>query len=280
MQNLVMQGSHHRSQLKILLVEDNLINQKVLLKQLGLLGYAVDAVGNGQDAIDAIAHSGYDIVLMDCQMPILDGYKATEAIRQRHCRSSSFPDRLIVIIALTANAMIEDYDRAIASGMNDYLSKPVLQTLLAETLDYWGNNLLQPGSEEVTDTTDESLLAFSEYPQLSSHIDWDYLNVMTDGSTEFGLELLKLFVHDNLRRLDMLKQSLADQNTCQVEQIAHYIKGSSASVGARLIQAAASQLEAIARQDQLLDCDLLLCDIENSLHHIQVWMIATTPAPI
>lgn len=275
-----MQGSNHRSQLKILLVEDNLINQKVLLKQLSLLGYEVNAVGNGQDAIDAIAHFGYDIVLMDCQMPVLDGYKATEAIRQRYSRSSSFPDRLIVIIALTANAMIEDYDRAIASGMNDYLSKPVPQTLLAETLDYWGNNLLQPISDIHVEPTYDSLFDFAECPQSSCHIDWDYLNVMTDGSTEFGLELLKLFVHDNLKRLDMLKQSLADQNACQVEHIAHYIKGASASVGARLIQSAASQLETTARQDQLLDCDRLLCDIENSLHQIQVWMIATTPTPI
>jgi signal transduction histidine kinase/CheY-like chemotaxis protein len=116
----------------ILLAEDNPINQKVALRQLSKLGYRVDVVNNGEEVLANLAKKPYDLILMDCHMPLLDGYGATMAIRQ-------LPDRRkeIAIIALTASAMQSDLDQALAAGMNDFLSKPVNIEQLQQAIERW-----------------------------------------------------------------------------------------------------------------------------------------------
>jgi CheY-like chemotaxis protein len=116
----------------ILLAEDNLINQKVALRQLAKLGYQVDVAGNGQEVLEKLDRKHYDLILMDCHMPVLDGYETTVVIR-------SLPDqrRNTVIVALTASAMKSDLEQAIASGMNDFLSKPVKIEQLQQTIEGW-----------------------------------------------------------------------------------------------------------------------------------------------
>jgi PAS domain S-box-containing protein len=115
---------------RILVAEDNPINRKVALAQLGKMGYQADAVDNGAEALEALAHRRYDLVLMDCEMPIMDGYEATRCIRK-----SSNPH--IPIIAVTAHALPEDRERCLGAGMNDFLSKPVELEALAKTLVKW-----------------------------------------------------------------------------------------------------------------------------------------------
>ncbi len=117
---------------QILLAEDNLINQKVALRQLAKLGYQVDVAGNGQEVLEKLNQKHYDMILMDCHMPVLDGYETTILIRR-------LPDkrRSTVIVALTASAMKADLEQAIASGMNDFLSKPVKIEQLQQTIEGW-----------------------------------------------------------------------------------------------------------------------------------------------
>jgi CheY-like chemotaxis protein len=117
---------------RILLAEDNVVNREVALRMLGRLGYQVDYVEDGRGAIEAAAERLYDAILMDCQMPDVDGFAATAAIRQLDGPAARTP-----IIALTASAMHGDRERCLASGMDDYITKPVRRALLSEVLRRW-----------------------------------------------------------------------------------------------------------------------------------------------
>jgi signal transduction histidine kinase/CheY-like chemotaxis protein len=119
---------------RLLLVEDNFVNQRVALYMLAKLGYRVDVAKNGREAIDRLRKTRYDLVLMDCHMPEMDGFEATRFIRDR---SSAVLDHEVPIVAMTANAFADDRTRSLDSGMNDFLSKPVYQTTLAAMLDKW-----------------------------------------------------------------------------------------------------------------------------------------------
>jgi PAS domain S-box-containing protein len=131
-------------QLKILLAEDNLVNQKVALKLLENLGYTADVVTNGAEAIQRLEQMSYDVVLMDCQMPVLDGYQATQEIRRRWSADRLEATQIIrrpVVIAMTANAMSHDKQLCLDAGMDDYISKPVRLEQLRAILSHWTEKL-------------------------------------------------------------------------------------------------------------------------------------------
>ncbi|NJL43376.1 MAG: response regulator, partial [Pseudanabaena sp. SU_2_4] len=118
---------------QILLAEDNPTNQKVAVKLLEKLGYSVKVAANGQEVLQQLEETPYDLILMDCQMPLLDGYATTQEIRRRQGDRSH-----TVIIAMTANAMKEDRDKCIAAGMDDYVSKPISKDQIQAVLQQWG----------------------------------------------------------------------------------------------------------------------------------------------
>ena len=119
---------------RLLLVEDNVVNQKVAMRMLVKMGYEVDLAEDGRQALERLAAVRYDAVLMDCQMPEMDGYQATRHIRDP---SSAVLDHDVPVIAMTANAFAEDRERCLAAGMNDFLSKPVDRSTLAQMLEKW-----------------------------------------------------------------------------------------------------------------------------------------------
>jgi signal transduction histidine kinase/ActR/RegA family two-component response regulator len=119
---------------RLLLVEDNFVNQRVAVYMLTKLGHPVDVARHGREAIDMLSKAAYDLVLMDCQMPEMDGFEATRIIRDR---ASTVLDHEIPVVAMTANAFPEDRVRAIAAGMNDFLAKPVDRSVLADMLEKW-----------------------------------------------------------------------------------------------------------------------------------------------
>jgi signal transduction histidine kinase/ActR/RegA family two-component response regulator len=127
-------GAAQAGAARLLLVEDNFVNQRVAVYMLTKLGFRVDVAKHGREAIDMLGKSGYDLVLMDCQMPEMDGFEATRVIRDR---SSPVLDHEIPVIAMTANAFPEDRTRALACGMNDFLAKPVDRPVLASMLEKW-----------------------------------------------------------------------------------------------------------------------------------------------
>ncbi len=132
-----VQEKQHWLKIRILLVEDNFVNQKVIIRQLEKLGYRADIAGDGQEAVEAVTTIPYDLVLMDCNMPVLDGYDATKIIRKTE-KIKNIP-----IIALTANAMKEDKEKCIAAGMDDYLTKPVNRQILGNTINKWAKNIIE-----------------------------------------------------------------------------------------------------------------------------------------
>ena len=129
-----MEKQEANSRYKLLVVEDNMVNQEVALGMLDILGFHADVADNGQEALDLLSENEYDLVLMDCQMPVLDGYEAT-----RRLRKSDVPYSKIPVIALTANAMTGDAEKCFAAGMDDYLTKPFEEKKLEQTLLKWLN---------------------------------------------------------------------------------------------------------------------------------------------
>lgn len=128
-------GVENLTRLRVLLAEDNIVNQKVTMTYLSQLGCQADLAENGEQVLELMQNKDYDIILMDCQMPLLDGYDTTQAIRQLEATSKI--SKHVVIIAMTANAFTEDRDRCLVIGMDDFLSKPIRKQQLKETLEDW-----------------------------------------------------------------------------------------------------------------------------------------------
>ncbi|MGI0487304.1 response regulator [Pantanalinema rosaneae CENA516] len=256
------------SKLKILLVEDNIVNQKVTLNQLKNLGYLADVAANGQEALQMMAQITYDLVLMDCQMPVLDGYTTTQEIRRLESDTHH-----TIIIALTANAMKEDRRRCLDAGMDDYLSKPILKAKLASKLTYWSDILRSMPQESVHPATTTAELSTVDRRNPSSitelPIDWEHLHQICDDSPEFELEILQTFVNDTDLHLKTIQQAIAEQNFLALEQAAHHVKGASANVGLYLMQATASELEQQARYQQLEGGSDRLTDLQRSLEQVR-----------
>lgn len=254
-------GNRKITKLKILLVEDNIVNQKVTLNQLKKLGYDADVAANGQEALYLLTKINYDIVLMDCQMPVMDGYDTTRAIRQREGET-----RHTCIIALTANAMKEDRERCMDSGMDDYLSKPILKEQLAAALERWSQPT-KPAHSESEPTQDETIA-----PSIDNLIDWEHLHQISDGNEEFELELLQVFIKDTQTHLLAAETAIAEQDYGAIEQEAHHIKGASGNVGIKTMQTVAATLEQQARQQQVEDGLSSISQLEEVLRQIQAFV--------
>jgi CheY-like chemotaxis protein len=254
-------------QLKILLAEDNLVNQKVLLMQLSSLGYEVDVAANGQEAVNLLSTAPYDLILMDCQMPLKDGYQATEEIKSSPA-SAFLRGRHPIIVAITANAMQDDRQKCLEAGMDDYLSKPVPKEQLSAVLDRWTQTIFT--SQPIMELEPESQNARLEEDLID--FDWEHLHQLSENNQEFELELLQMFAEDAAIHLQAIELALAQPDFSALEREAHQIKGSSANVGAKPMQVSATQLERMAMQKQLAGASDLLSELEGYRDRIQAFL--------
>lgn len=263
---------HHQSPtiLKILVVEDNLTNQKVIVRQLQSLGYEADVAEDGQSALETTATTAYSIILMDCRLPKMDGYTATRLIRQRETQLGS--DRRAVIIALTASDDPQVHDQAIAAGMDDFLTKPLRRDKLAATLARWSQLLI--ATESATRNSPDLHLNHGAALPINSdlwelYFDLAHLHRLSDHNWEFEQELLRLYMDDTLDQLQQLQRAIDRQSLQQIECVAHHIKGASASVGAKWVEQIAERLEQNARQNHLETIHVLMRQLEQAFHQIQ-----------
>jgi PAS domain S-box-containing protein len=235
------------SKLRILIAEDSPINQKVALHQLRSFGYDADVAGNGKEVLNLLERIHYDIILMDCQMPEMDGYEATTTIRQLNSEISK-----IAIVAMTANAMKEDRDRCMACGMDDYLSKPIRKEDLARKLAEWEKKLFSDNAIAISEniTTDIRATNVSIDPSLPL-IDWTYIDSIADGSEEFKIELLQTYFESTSENLELLKIAIAENNYHEIATISHSIKGASSNLGVLSIAAIANDLEQLGLHQKL-----------------------------
>ncbi len=240
---------------RVLLAEDNLINQKVAKMMLQGFGLSVDVVSNGLQALEALSKNTYALVLMDCQMPEMDGYDATRKIREYD--ASSLPGNgktHIPIIALTAHAMKGDRESCIAAGMDDYLPKPFNREQLAEVLGRW----LSP-AKDVSQSTAGKLegsdvpvngagKAGTDNRKNEMHsIDkkaWDEIRSLGEaGSDELLHEFIEVYLKESLDITETLREAMGQGDRAQARAMAHKLKSSSAIVGAASLSGMLKELE-------------------------------------
>jgi len=216
-----------REKYKILLAEDNLINQKVTIKILNTYGFNVDAVNDGAEAFNAIKNDHYDLILMDLQMPQVDGYTATGKIRELPNSKKDIP-----IIALTAHALIGDKEKCLNAGMTDYISKPVSGQDLVKKIDI----LLDIRKED-------SLQKSESVKDISVLLDKDRLKSVSLGDSEFEKDLLTSFLSDLDEKNKSLVKLSGNHEMSKIIELAHSIKGSSYSIGANKVADEAYAIE-------------------------------------
>ncbi len=245
---------------RILLVEDNQVNQKVAAAMLEKLGCRTDAVSNGLEAIKALETIGYDLVLMDCQMPEMDGYEATRAIRKKQTRvlNASVP-----ILAMTASALPGDRERCLAAGMNDYISKPIDPEALYRTIALWLPRSQRPPAPEGTDPAFLSLAVQEAISATDVVFDRQEMLAKLVGDEKAMFRILRTFIKHVGDRITLLKQAIDKGDATGAAFHAHALKGSCTQMAAKILSKIATLADLAAKRSDLKALGDLLPDLEN-----------------
>jgi CheY-like chemotaxis protein/HPt (histidine-containing phosphotransfer) domain-containing protein len=294
---------------RVLLTEDNLVNQEVARTMLETLGCQVDLAHHGREALDAVGRTAYDLILMDCQMPEMDGFEATRLIRQREKQlsvpsiqssvsedvsqhSSPTTDNGLLttfhvpIVALTANAMEKDRQRCLDAGMDDYLSKPFSQKQLLTILTRYLT--LQPPAAESVETTEPAVPRpeQTELPSptpaiahvhaengLPSPIDTKTLDqiraLQRPNAPNVVHKIINSYLKDAPQLLEVARKAIAQNDASTLYRTAHSLKSTSATLGALNLAALCKELEAIGRAQTTVRADTLLVAIEREYTYVQ-----------
>ena len=250
----------------ILVAEDNPVNQKLITEVLKIFGCQFTLVENGKQAVSMYEKNQYDLILMDCQMPEMDGFQATKLIRSEEQEAGA--NQGIVIVALTANARNEDRDRCLACGMNDYLSKPFTMVQLRNIIfkwlqtveDYEGDDALVP--EPTAIEADSQAI-----PTEEALLDINTLNgiraLQAPQAPDILAKLLEIYITRSPELITQLHSAIEETSHEEVRDQAHSLKSASGSIGARKIFELSAKLENMARDNDLTGAGEILEEIER-----------------
>ncbi len=241
----------------ILVAEDNPVNQKVAARMLDRLGYHAEVVADGRLALDALKSGEYAAVLMDIQMPRMDGYEATRELRERERTTGAH----VPVIAMTANAMQGDRERALKAGMDEYISKPVRQADLSDALARFVSGAHQPTPEAARENPANVAPPVEEVLNLETVK--ELLQLEECGAPGLLLELIETFEEDSRRRLANLREALMSGDSGDIERTAHALKGSSANMGAIRMSDAADEIQTSCISGRLTDLEALTVALER-----------------
>jgi signal transduction histidine kinase/DNA-binding response OmpR family regulator/HPt (histidine-containing phosphotransfer) domain-containing protein len=249
---LDQQTQMHRHGVRLLVAEDNVVNQQVVLGILGSLGYSADVVANGLEAVEAAARIPYSAILMDCRMPEMDGYTAATTIRQSRSESRHIP-----IIALTADVVSDARAKALAAGMNDYITKPIKADELESALDRW-----VPAPAQI------NLQNVSIQPSLDNEV-FESLKGLESCAPGLSRKVVDAFLEDTPRRLEDIEQALLGHRAEKLSLVAHTLRGSAGNLGARAFVQICADLEHSVAGNDWGNCRKLLTALRQELDRLR-----------
>ena len=263
---------------RVLVVEDNFVNQKVAAKMLEREGYRVDVAANGREAVEAVARIAYAVVFMDCQMPEMDGYDVTRAIREwesslvtRDAQDESretIGTHRVPIIAMTANALKGDREQCLAAGMDDYLAKPVRREDLAAVLARWqpdragssGEQPASPSEERENGAASVDLAVLTELRQL-------------DDTGELLTTLITHFLDETPQQVAAMQAAFRRSDAAALGEAAHTLKGSSGNLGATHMQQLCGELQTLGRANELTTAGDCLAQLEAEFMRVRAALL-------
>lgn len=264
----IAEDRQQKLNMHILVVEDNETNQIVVTSMLNNLGCTVELASNGKEAVEAISATSYSLILMDCQMPVMDGFQATTEIR--HLEDKKGVMNPTPIIALTANALKGDREKCLAAGMDDYISKPFKQDGIRKIIEKWstGASILLPANESAA-----AIQRPEKKEEASSPIDQSVLNTLRELQIEGEPDIIEEITDAYLRSSELmvtnLPQAVIDNDFEVVQNSAHSLKSSSANVGALMLSEICKELEMNCKETKYDNAADLVPTIETEFVRVK-----------
>ena len=284
-----MNEVNRRIDARVLLAEDNAVNQEVALAMLKGLGCDVEVANNGREAVAAVYRTRFDLILMDCQMPEMDGFEATRILRDLEAAGATTAPR-IPIIAVTANAMEGDRERCIAAGMDDYLAKPFKKDQVWNLLTNWLKRASAPSPEssaalsavppqEAPDATRTSAqqtprrrVRSVETLPATLAIDVKALDnirkLQQPGAPDLLERIVALYLHDVPILVQSMREAIAAGDSVVLQRAAHTLKSTSATLGALQLAQLCNEMEVQARDKHLVDAGQWIDRIERECERV------------
>jgi signal transduction histidine kinase/AmiR/NasT family two-component response regulator/HPt (histidine-containing phosphotransfer) domain-containing protein len=254
-----------RLPLRMLLVDDNAINQKVASRIVQQLGYKPDLAANGREALEVLDRQSYDMVFMDVMMPEMDGLEATRIIRERQKERANHPNYKprILIIALTAHATQADREKCIAAGMDDYLAKPIYPKDVRKVIEQWAPQIYSTPAPEAPATSAAPSTPTNTVSAEGPPVDMARMIDCTDGTAESARELADMYNTQTARQLGQIEEAVRANKPAEVTHLAHSCKGASATLGMTRMADVLLQLEKLGKSGTL-EGAVPLCEMAQS----------------